>query len=405
MPGQRISQAEFVAMMAMLVASVALAVDAMLPAMPQIAGALSPSDPNRAQLIVTSFVFGMGVGTLFAGPLSDRFGRKPVILAGSAVYIGGAALAWSAGSLEIAIAARVLQGLGAAAPRIVALAIIRDLHAGREMARLMSLVMIIFTLVPAFAPALGALLIDTAGWRSVFLMFIAFSAASTLWMALRLDEPLPAARRRNLHLGELWRGTREVFALPAVRTAIAALTLTFAMLFSILSSTQQVFDAFFGRADNFHLWFGFIALVAGSAGFVNSALVMRLGMRFIVTVTLLAQVAISAAMLVIAHLPIGLDTLFYIYVFWHITIFFQTGMCVGNLNALAMEPLGHMAGLGASVIGAVSTVLSVVFAIPVGLAFDGTPLPLIIGILSYAALAAALMLHLRRIERRAPITA
>ncbi|MCJ7871963.1 multidrug effflux MFS transporter [Phaeobacter sp. J2-8] len=400
MPGQRISQVEFVAMMAILVATIALAVDAMLPAMAQIAAELSPDNPNRAQLIVTSFIFGMGIGTLFAGPLSDRFGRKPVIVAGGAIYILGALLAWQAQTLEMAIYARVIQGLGAAGPRIVTLAIVRDLYAGREMARLMSFVMIIFTLIPAFAPTIGALLISWAGWRAVFLMFVVFCLASTLWMHLRLPEPLPVEHRRPLTLGALKRGTAEIMTNRAVVIGIAAQSFVAAMLFSVLSSTQQVFDQAFDHGATFHLWFGFIALVAGTSGFLNSALVLKLGMRFLVTLTLLVQVGLSSVAVILMQMPLGETLHFSIFVIWQIGVFFQTGMCLGNLNALAMEPVGHIAGLAASVIGAVSTVISVALAVPVGLAFDGTPTPLILGVLVFASIGTILMVFLRRAEMR-----
>ncbi|TNF19921.1 MAG: MFS transporter [Rhodobacteraceae bacterium] len=405
MSGQRISQGEFIFMMAMLVSTVALAIDAMLPAMAQITAELSPEAPNRSQWIVTSFILGMGLGTFLAGPLSDSFGRKPVVIAGSGLYILGAFLTWRAETLDLAIAARILQGLGAAAPRIVALAIIRDLYSGREMARLMSFVMIIFTLIPAFAPTLGALLIAWGGWRAVFLMFIVFSLFATGWMMLRLTEPLPPAARRPLRLPALVQGTREVFSHASVRTAIAALTFTFAMLFSVLSLTQQAFDAQFGRADTFHLWFGLIALCAGTASFLNSVLVVRLGMRYLVTLSLIVQVGLSSLALGLFLLPLSTEAHFALFILWQISVFFQAGMCIGNLNALAMEPLGHIAGLGASVISAVATVLSVILAVPVGLAFDGTPLPMVAGVVVFAACASLLMLHLRRIETRAALEA
>ena len=192
MTGQsRLGRVEFVAMMAMLVATVAFSIDSMLPALPQIGENLTPDAPNRAQLVVTSFIFGLGLGTLLTGPLSDSFGRKPVLLTGAGVYMAGAALAWAAPTLELMIAARIVQGLGAAAARIVAMAIVRDLYSGRDMARLMSFVMMVFTLVPAVSPLAGSGVIALAGWRAIFLTFILFALASSLWLSLRLDEPLP----------------------------------------------------------------------------------------------------------------------------------------------------------------------------------------------------------------------
>lgn len=399
MSGQRISQSEFIAMMAMLVATVALTIDAMLPALTRIAEELSPADPNRAQLIVTSMIFGMGVGTFFVGPLSDRFGRRPVLYGGAVVYVVGAALAWASGSLETMLLARMLQGLGAAAPRIVATAIVRDLYSGREMARLISFVMIIFTLVPAFAPSVGAALIALAGWRAIFAMFAVFSLTSVLWVALRLAEPLPVSKRRPLNFMSLWSGTKEILSYPSVRTSIGAQALGFGMLFSMISTVQPIYEVTFDRGHEFHLWFGGIALLSGAAGFLNSAIVMRVGMRRIVTVTFAAQIGFSTLMLLATQL-LSAEALFYAFVLWQVSVFFQAGMCLGNLNALAMEPLGHLAGLGASVIGALATVMSVLLAIPVGLAFDGTPVPLVIGILIFAICATGLMLRLRGIEAR-----
>ncbi|MEC7793879.1 MAG: MFS transporter, partial [Pseudomonadota bacterium] len=213
----RISQSEFIAMMAMMVATVAFSIDSMLPAMPEIASELTPDAPNRSQLILSAFMVGMGVGTLFTGPLSDAFGRKSVINLGAALYILGAALAWSAPTLELMIAARVMQGIGAAGPRIVSLAIVRDLYSGREMARIVSFVMIIFTIVPALAPLLGTGIMSIGGWRSIFVAFMVFSVISILWLNSRLVEPLAPEARRPFRLAAFRTAFSEMMALPMVR--------------------------------------------------------------------------------------------------------------------------------------------------------------------------------------------
>ena len=197
-PPRKLGQTEFLALMAMLFATIAFSTDAMLPALPTIENELTPDAPNRAQLIVTSFLLGMGVGTLITGPLSDSFGRKPTVLAFAALYIGGAFLAWVAPSLELLLAARVIQGLGAAGPRVVGLAIVRDLYSGREMARLVSFIFLVFSLFPAFAPLIGEGVIALAGWRAIFIAFMAFSLISVIWMALRLPETLAPEDRRPL---------------------------------------------------------------------------------------------------------------------------------------------------------------------------------------------------------------
>ncbi|MGR3343106.1 MAG: MFS transporter, partial [Paracoccaceae bacterium] len=193
---RRLPIVEFVALMATLASVVAFATDAMLPALPQIAADLSPDAANRAQLIVGAFMLGMGLGTFFAGPLADAFGRKSVVNGGIALFILGAGLAYLAQSLELVLGARVLQGIGSAGPRIAPLAMIRDLFEGRKMARIMSFVTMIFMLVPAMSPAIGAVIIDLWGWRAIFIAFALFAAAGGLWVSLRQDETLAVANRR-----------------------------------------------------------------------------------------------------------------------------------------------------------------------------------------------------------------
>jgi len=322
---QRLSQPEFIALIAMLFAMVAFSIDAMLPALPEIAAEISPDAPNRAQLILTSFVFGMGLGTLLTGPLSDRFGRKPVILCGAALYVIGAAMAWQASTLTEMLAARVLQGLGVAGPRIVALAIIRDLYEGRRMAQIMSYAMMIFALVPAIAPFMGALIIDAFGWRMIFAAFILFCLIASTWLALRQPETLPL-----------------------------------------------------------------IAVIAGTASILNAKLVVALGMRKMIQIGL-GGLAILSAIVALTGLMSSIP--FALFMLWATAIFFMVGLVIGNLNALAMEPLGHIAGLAASVIGSVSTMLGAGIAIPIGLAFDGTPVPLAIG-LSALTLTGYLLIRL-----------
>lgn len=396
-PTKPLGQTEFIALIAMLFATIAFSIDAMLPALPQIAAELSPGAPNAAQLIITSFVLGMGIGTFVAGPLSDSFGRRSVIVAGALLYCIGAVVAWFAPTLETVLAARVIQGLGAAGPRVVSLAMVRDLYQGRQMARVVSFAMMIFTLVPAAAPLMGAAIMAIDGWRGIFVSFMVFSVISMAWMMLRQPETLPPDARRPLALRPLWLALHEVLTRRLIVMAIVVQSLCFGALFATLSSTQQIFDVTYGRGDEFPLWFAVIALVAGTASILNASLVVRLGMRRLVTVTLAVQVGASAIMAAVtaagAWPP---DLAFAAFMVWVTGVFFMAGMTLGNLNALALEPVGHIAGMAASVVGALSTVAAVLIAVPLGLAFDGTPVPLAAGVAVLSAAGWAVMRALPR---------
>lgn len=392
MTHRRLPYTEFVALMAMLAATVAFSIDSMLPALPEIAAELTPDAPNIAQGIVISFVVGLGIGTLFAGPISDAFGRKATMLGGAALYIFASTLAWRAEGLEMMFAARALQGLGAAGPRVAAVAMIRDLYSGREMARLVSFVMIVFTLVPAIAPTIGAGIIAFAGWRGIFIAFIIFSALTVAWLGLRQAETRLSENRVPFRPRRLWAALIEVLRNRQVMAATAVQTPCFAMLFAVLISAQPIFDGTFGLGVEFPLYFGAISILAGSGAFLNAQLVGRLGMRFLVRATLVGQIVLSFVMALTTYATgaIG-DPFFWLTFVWMIGIFFQAGLTIGNLNALAMEPMGHIAGMAASVISATATIVGGLLAVPLGQAFAGSPLPVATGVLVYAILALALM--------------
>jgi DHA1 family bicyclomycin/chloramphenicol resistance-like MFS transporter len=261
-PAQAMSKAEFISLVAMMMATIAFSIDAMLPALPEIGAQLSPNDVNQAQLILTSFVLGMGIGTFFTGPLSDAFGRKPVIIAGALVYVLSAGVAWASSSLELVLFARVTMGLGAAGPRVVALAIVRDLYSGREMARMMSIAMMIFTLVPAVAPMLGQFVILIAGWRGIFAAFALFAIIISVWTMLRLPEPLAVENRRPFRVPLMLAAVKEMVQHPTVRLSILVQTLCLAILFTMITMVQQIYDIIFDRADSFPFWFSLVALMS-----------------------------------------------------------------------------------------------------------------------------------------------
>lgn len=394
---RRLPLPEFTAMLAMLFATIAFSIDAMLPAFPAIAAELTPAAPNRAQLILSAFVLGMGVGTFFVGPLSDAWGRKPVIAGGLGLYVVGALLAHYAPSLELLLVARAIQGLGASGPRIAGMALSRDLYEGREMARVMSFVMMVFMIVPALAPMIGLWIISIAGWRGTFLAFILFGLTALAWVNLRQGETLAPAARRPLTGTLLISGLREVLGNPEVRLYTIVMTLGFGQMMGLLSSIQQVFDVTFHKAAQFPYWFALIAAFSATASFANGRLVMRTGMRKLALTAYLAQAVFSLLTFTALILNIFSGSMaFAAFFIWATSVFFIAGFTFGNLNALAMRKMGHIAGMATSVITALSTVFAVVIAGPVGLAFDGTPRATMLAAAICSTLAWMLM---RRSER------
>ena len=394
--GKTLHKAEFIALTAMMFATIAFSIDAMLPALPNIAADIAPGGVAQAALVMTFFVIGMGAGTFFTGPLSDAYGRKPVVYAGLAVYALGAVLSWLAPTLELMLVARVLQGLGAAGPRVVSAAIIRDLYSGRNMASIMSLTMMVFLLVPAIAPLIGALITNSLGWRAIFPAFLIFGLILLVWFGTRMRETLPVKARRPLRMALMADAVRQMFAHPTVRLSIFVQTLMLMTLFSVLTMVQPIFEVSFDREESFPLWFGAIALASGLSSLLNAVIVGRFGMRRLVTWALAAQVVISTVFVVwmVADMP----HLFAFYIFWQWGVMFQGGLTVANLNAIAMEPMGHIAGTAASVIGAVSTVLGAALASPIGVLFDGTPMVLVATVLVASVIASVMMQYMRRAE-------
>ncbi len=392
------SRTEFVALIAMMFASIAFAIDSMLPALPQIAAELVPLSPEKAPLILSAFLIGMGLGTFFSGPLSDAFGRKKVILFGALLYMLAATVAWASTSIEMMLIARVVQGLGASGPRVVALAVIRDRFAGRQMAQIVSIVMMIFTLFPAVAPLLGTFIIAFVGWRGILLSFVAFAAIFTLWMLLRLPETLAPENRRPMKMFLMVAAVGEMLGHPVVRLAIVVQTLIMTMMFLTLMLVQPIFDQIYGRAADFPYWFFVVALIAGSASLLNALLVVRFGMQRLITMALAIQIAISFVY-VVGDLGGGKNG-FIFFVIWQTCMFAQAGLTIGNLNALAMEPMGHIAGMAASVTGAIATVGSALISALLGTVLGGDERLLFLAALALAVLGFCGMMMLSRAERR-----
>ena len=374
---QQLGIGEFAVLSAVLFSLVALSIDAMLPALPSIAADLGIADVNDAQLVIGLFFLGNGAGQLLFGPLSDAFGRKRVILAGLAVFMLGCIYSLAAETFTALLIGRVLQGLGAAAPRTVTISMIRDLYSGAAMGRIMSLCMAIFILVPTVAPGIGQVIIWISNWRYIFLAFLFTSFIATVWLVLRQPETLAPEHRRPLTLNSLVSGFVIVLRSRLAVLYTLATGCIFAAFLGFLSSIQQVFQDGFGIVDTFPLWFGSLALTIGVSSLLNARLVGRFGMNQIVLVAAGACTLIS--MLYCGAFFLGMASHFTAFMLWAYTMFFFVGLLFGNLNSLAMEPLGAVAGLGAAFIGFFATMISIVIGIPIGHAFDGTPLPMVMG--------------------------
>jgi DHA1 family bicyclomycin/chloramphenicol resistance-like MFS transporter len=369
---------EFVILVALIISLVALSIDAMLPALPEIAADLDVVRFNDSQYVISIFFAGMGLGQVFFGPLSDSVGRRPAILSGLFVFAAGCLLSIAAVDFTQMLLGRFLQGLGASGPRIVSIALVRDQYKGREMARVMSFVMTVFILVPVFAPALGQAIMLLASWHYIFVMFLCLTLAVGLWFWRRQPETLIPSRRITFSFAQL---LRDIIAILRIRAALGY-TLTMGCIFGAfigyLSSSQQIFQVQYQLHNLFPVYFGILATSIGCASLFNARLVMRFGMRRLSRIAMRSICLLSLVFLICAWYFDGHPQL-NILMLYLLSVFFCFGILFGNLNAMAMEPLGNVAGLGSAVVGSISTLLSVVFGVIVADAYDATVLPLVLG--------------------------
>ncbi|MDN2568580.1 multidrug effflux MFS transporter [Aquibium sp. A9E412] len=380
---------EFIAILAGLMALNALAIDIMLPAFPEIAADLALSDANHAQFVILSYVVGFGGAQLFFGPVSDRFGRRAPLFAGLALYILSAAAGALAPSFELLIAARVLQGIGAAATRTIALSVVRDTHSGRDMAAIMSLVMVVFMVVPVFAPLAGQVIVLFGEWHLVFLSMAVFGGAMLLWTALRLPETLPEARRRPLTMASVIGAFRIVVSNRTSLFYALATAFFFSSLYAFLNSAQQIYVDIYGLGPLFPVAFASVAMLMAVSSFLNSRLVRRVGQRRLSHTALLLYAVLSTALAVIAWL---MPVPFWLFLGMFCLIMPLFGWVGANLNSIAMEPLGAVAGTGASVLGFTQTVGGGIVGALIGQAFDGTIFPLVTGFAGVSVIALGLIL-------------
>jgi DHA1 family bicyclomycin/chloramphenicol resistance-like MFS transporter len=381
---------EFVALTAMMIALVALSIDAMLPALPEIGQDLGVQRDNHNQLIISLLFVGLAVGQMLYGPVSDSTGRKPAIYAGFGLLIIGCLLSLFATSFPMMLAGRVLQGVGVAGPRIVTVAIVRDQYKGRAMAQVMSFVMAVFILVPIIAPSFGQAITLFAGWRAIFTAYLGLALIVLVWFAFRQPETLAPNQRLPFSLTRIVMGVREVFTTRIAIGYTIAAGLIFGAFLGYLNTAQQTFQEQYGLGKLFPLFFGVLAVSFGCASVLNARLVMRYGMRRLTKWSSSTIGTLSTAFFAVAYVQAGHPHLGALMVFF-LTVFFCLGLLFGNLNALAMEPLGHIAGVGAAVVGALTTTISLLLGILIGQSYNSTVLPLVGGFAVLSLASAAVM--------------
>ena len=392
---------EFVALMAMMSSLAALSTDAMLPALAEIGGDLGVVRDNSNQLIVSLLFLGMAGGQILYGPVSDSVGRKPAIYAGYALFMIGSMMSLVATSFGVMLAGRLLQGIGIAGPRNVSMALIRDKYEGRSMARVMSFVSVIFILVPIIAPAFGQAILLVAHWRAIFGSFLVLALIGVLWFAFRQPETLVESKRRPFSLKRISQAMGEVLSTRSAVAYTVVAGLMSAGFLGYLSTAQQIFQIQYGLGERFPLIFATLAVALGCASFLNGRLVMRLGMRTLATWAARLLVLTSTLFLVFALTTAGQPPLWTLMGYLMVT-FLCVGVLFGNLNALAMQPLGHIAGVGAAIVGALSQIIAVVLSAVIGQSYNGTVLPLVAGFAVFSAAGVAIMMWT---ERGAPVAA
>lgn len=374
---KRRSQVEFIALMAALMSVTALAIDAILPALNTIGDQIGIVVKSDNQLLVTMIFLGLGIGPLLFGPLADATGRKPSVYLGFVIFIVASVICIYAQSLEVMIAGRILQGIGLSAPRTICIAIIRDLFEGDYMARIMSFVTVVFLLIPIVAPAIGKVILDVYNWEAIFLVQIVISLLVAVWFWRRQKETLQPEHRIPFTANRIYSGFRET--LKYRRTIGFTIIQGFIVgsFLVYLSASQQIFQDQYGLVNEFPYIFAGLAIAIGAAIFLNGTFVVRFGMQKLVTWALIGFFIVSLAYILIFP-AVARPSVWILVTFFGLQ-FFCIGFLFGNLRALAMQPLGHIAGIGAAITGLISTLMAVSISTLIGKYVQTTTLPLFIG--------------------------
>ncbi|MEZ5710949.1 MAG: multidrug effflux MFS transporter [Blastomonas sp.] len=387
--GFPIGRREFVIMMASLMALNALAIDAMLPAFPAIGEALGVEDHNRRQFLISIYLLGMGLGSLVYGPLADRFGRRPILLIAIASYILFSIASMVAPSFDFLLTMRLFQGLVAAALGVLVVSIIRDIYAGDRMARLMSIIFLVFMAVPVLAPTIGQIMLVTGGWRSIFGLFAVMAALVGLWVWHRLPETLEPERSIPISpasIVTIW--SQVIFNRTGFFYVVAAGTVMGAM-FGFLNSSQQIFADVFDAADIFPYAFACVAGTMALSSWFNSTIVERFGARRVSHAALCVFLLLSLLQIAATRLEPEPMPLFLTLLAANMGV---VGFIGANFGSIAMEPFFDMAGAASSFQSFVRTVMAALIGAAIGQRFDGSTLPLTEGFLASGLMALALIL-------------
>jgi len=389
---------EFVVVIASIMALNPLAMDMMLPALPNIGSAFHIEVANRPQMVLSTFLLGFGVGQFVMGPLSDRFGRRPVLLGGMAVYCIASLLAIAAPSFETLLLARALQGLGTSATRVIAVSIVRDCYAGRKMASVMSLAMMVFIAVPVIAPSFGQAVMLLAQWRGIFIVLMLYGVAALIWSALRMPETLPVSERKSIAIRDVLGAFRQTVTNRQTFGYALAAGGVMGSLFAFVFSSQQIFTEIYHLGHYFPLAFAAIAVGVAIAGFLNAKIVGRVGMRVMSHTALVIFVAVAGTMFAATRLQMLPLPLFMVLAG---LMMFAFGLMMANFTALAMEPQGHIAGTASSLYGSITTLLGIGIGATIGQDYDGTLVPFTTGffLCTLAALGVVLVVEKGRLFR------